>query len=45
MNCMRSCSYSTKKVVIESFYRDLDEARHNVEIFSLASNLTEAQPH
>lgn len=36
---------STKKVVIESIYRDSDEARHNVEIFSLASNLTEARPH
>ena len=36
---------STKKVVIESIYRDSDEARHNVEIFSLASNLAEARPH
>jgi hypothetical protein len=36
---------STKKVVIESIYKDLDEARHNVEIFSLASSLAEARPH
>jgi hypothetical protein len=36
---------STKKVVIESIYRDSDESRHNVEIFSLASNLAEARPH
>jgi hypothetical protein len=36
---------STKKVVIESIYRDSDEARQNVEIFSLASNLAEARPH
>lgn len=36
---------STKKVVIESIYRDSEEARHNVEIFSLASNLAEARPH
>lgn len=36
---------STKKVVIESIYKDSDEARHNVEIFSLATNLTEARPH
>jgi hypothetical protein len=36
---------STKKVVIESIYRDSDEARHNVEIFTLASNLAEARPH
>jgi len=36
---------STKKVVIESIYRDSDEARHNVEVFSRASNLAEARPH
>jgi len=36
---------STKKVVIESIYRDSDEARHNVEVFSRATNLTEARPH
>ena len=36
---------STKKVVIESIYRDSDEARHNVEVFSGAANLAEARPH
>ena len=36
---------STKKVVIESIYKDSEEARHNVEVFSRATNLTEARPH
>jgi hypothetical protein len=36
---------STKKVVIESIYKDSDEARHNVEVFSRAPSLTEARPH
>jgi hypothetical protein len=36
---------STKKVVIESIYKDSDEARHNVGVFEHASNLTEARPH
>ena len=36
---------STKKVVIESIYRDSEEAKHNVEVFSRASNLQEARPH
>ncbi|KAI0252384.1 hypothetical protein BJV78DRAFT_1309571 [Lactifluus subvellereus] len=36
---------STKKVVIESIYKDSDEARHNVDVFSRASNLAEARPH
>jgi len=36
---------STKKVVIESIYRDSDESRHNVEVFSRATNLAEARPH
>ncbi|KAI0304487.1 hypothetical protein B0F90DRAFT_1262743 [Multifurca ochricompacta] len=36
---------STKKVVIESIYKDSDEARHNVEAFSRAANLAEARPH
>ncbi|KAI0269743.1 hypothetical protein BC834DRAFT_863137 [Gloeopeniophorella convolvens] len=36
---------STKKVVIESIYRDIDEAKHNVEVFSRAANLAEARPH
>ena len=36
---------STKKVVIESIYKDSDESRHNVDVFSRATNLAEARPH
>jgi hypothetical protein len=36
---------STKKVVIESIYKDSEESRHNVDVFSWASNLAEARPH
>jgi hypothetical protein len=36
---------STKKVVIESIYRESDEAKHNVQVFTHASNLAEARPH
>jgi len=36
---------STKKVVIESIYRDSDEARHNVEVFSQATGIALARPH
>jgi len=36
---------STKKVVIESIYRDSEEARHNVEVFSRSSTLADARPH
>lgn len=36
---------STKKVVIESIYRDSDEARHNVHIFMSAACLQDARPH
>ncbi|KAI5119389.1 hypothetical protein M0805_005932 [Coniferiporia weirii] len=36
---------STKKVVIESIYRDSDEARHNVQVFMNAPSLREARPH
>jgi len=36
---------STKKVVIESIYKDSEESRHNVDVFSRASNLAEARPH
>lgn len=36
---------STKKVVIESIYKDSEEARHNVDVFTRASNLAEARPH
>ena len=36
---------STKKVVIERIYKDSDEARHNVEVFSQATGLALARPH
>ena len=36
---------STKKVVIESIYRECDEAKHNVQVFTHAVNLAEARPH
>ncbi|KAI0770528.1 hypothetical protein C8Q74DRAFT_1202795 [Fomes fomentarius] len=36
---------STKKVVIESIYRDSEEAKHNVNIYMQASSLAEARPH
>ncbi|KAI0714004.1 hypothetical protein C8T65DRAFT_738903 [Cerioporus squamosus] len=36
---------STKKVVIESIYRDSEEAKHNVNVYMQASNLAEARPH
>ncbi|KAH8989655.1 elongation factor-2 kinase [Lactarius hatsudake] len=36
---------STKKVVIESIYKDSEESRHNVDVFSRASNLADARPH
>lgn len=36
---------STNKVVIESIYRESDEAKHNVQAFMHASNLAEARPH
>lgn len=35
---------STKKVVIESIYRDSEEARHNVTVFLQAPSLAEARP-
>ncbi|KIM89137.1 hypothetical protein PILCRDRAFT_213279 [Piloderma croceum F 1598] len=35
---------STKKVVIESIYRESEEARHNVAVFTQAPSLTEARP-
>lgn len=36
---------STKKVVIESIYRDSDEARHNVNVFMTAASLADARPN
>ncbi|KAF9013535.1 hypothetical protein BDQ17DRAFT_1537176 [Cyathus striatus] len=35
---------STKKVVIESIYKDSEEAKHNVSVFMQAPSLTEARP-
>lgn len=35
---------STKKVVIESIYKESPEAAHNVSVFMHASSLTEARP-
>lgn len=35
---------STKKVVIESIYRESDEARHNVQAYMSANTLQEARP-
>ena len=36
---------NTKKVVIESIYRESEEARHNVQVFMNAPSLQEARPH
>lgn len=35
---------STKKVVIESIYKESEEAKHNVAVFTQASSLEEARP-
>jgi hypothetical protein len=35
---------STKKVVIESIYKDSEEAKHNVAVFTQAPSLAEARP-
>jgi hypothetical protein len=35
---------STKKVVIESIYKESEEAKHNVAVFSSATSLAEARP-
>ncbi|OCH84907.1 hypothetical protein OBBRIDRAFT_815291 [Obba rivulosa] len=35
---------STKRVVIESIYRDSDEAKHNVNVYMEAPSLAEARP-
>ncbi len=35
---------STKKVVIESIYKDSDESRHNVAVFMEAPSLQAARP-
>ena len=36
---------STKRVVIESIYRESEEAKHNVQVFTNAPSLHEARPH
>ena len=36
---------NTKKVVIESIYKDSEEAQHNTEVFERAPSLAEAKPH
>ncbi|KAJ7212007.1 hypothetical protein GGX14DRAFT_446963 [Mycena pura] len=36
---------STKKVVIESIYKDSEESRHNIEVYTHAASLVEARPH
>ncbi|KAJ7505208.1 hypothetical protein B0H11DRAFT_1977432 [Mycena galericulata] len=35
---------STKKVVIESIYKDSEESRHNVHVYTQAATLAEARP-
>lgn len=35
---------STKKVVFENIYRESEEAKHNVQVFSEAPDLTAARP-
>ncbi|KAI0763608.1 hypothetical protein BD413DRAFT_606588 [Trametes elegans] len=36
---------STKKVVIESIYRESEEAKHNVNVYTQAPTLADARPH
>ena len=36
---------STKKVVIESIYRDCEEAKHNVNVYMNSATLGDARPH
>ncbi|KAH9889829.1 hypothetical protein C8Q73DRAFT_705623 [Cubamyces lactineus] len=36
---------STKKVVIESIYRDSEEAKHNVSVYMQSTTLADARPH
>ena len=35
---------STKRVVIESIYREIDEAKHNVQVYMNAASLADARP-
>ena len=36
---------STKKVVIESIYRDSEEAKHNVNVYMQSNSLADARSH
>lgn len=36
---------STKKVVIESIYKESEEAKHNVQVFAQSASLAEARGH
>ena len=36
---------STKRVVIESIYRETEEAKHNVGLYMASPSLREARPH
>ncbi|KZT73931.1 hypothetical protein DAEQUDRAFT_761875 [Daedalea quercina L-15889] len=36
---------STKRVVIESIYRDSEEAKHNVSVYMNSNSLADARPH
>lgn len=36
---------STKRVIIESIYRETEEAKHNVDVYMNAPSLREARPH
>ncbi|KAI0662050.1 hypothetical protein C8Q70DRAFT_1043268 [Cubamyces menziesii] len=36
---------STKKVVIESIYRESEEAKHNVSVYMQSTTLADARPH
>jgi len=40
---LRLRNESTKKVVIESIYKESEEAKHNVNVFMTASSLPEAR--
>lgn len=36
---------STKKIVIESIYKESEEAKHNVQVFAQAASLADARGH
>lgn len=41
---LRLRNENTKKVVIESIYKESEEAKHNVNVFMMATALAEARP-